>query len=98
MCLAVRGMRWGILHAGGGQFLRPDRYHQTWVFPLSPAILLAAGRSQKTPFSRSRRESEFDLDVGIPTMVPGEAFNSCQNLIPGKVTTTRQRRDLTQAG
>ncbi|PZM12897.1 hypothetical protein [Rhizobium tubonense] len=44
----VRGMKWGVLRAGDGQFLMPDRYRQTWILPLSPTTLLAAGRSEET--------------------------------------------------
>lgn len=48
ICSKVRGMRWGVLNAGEGQFFMPDRYQQTWLFPLSPTIVLALGRRSET--------------------------------------------------
>ncbi|NTF22756.1 hypothetical protein G6L37_30575 [Agrobacterium rubi] len=48
VCSRGSGMTWGVLHAGEGEFVMPDRYQQPWMFPLSPTILLAAGRGPET--------------------------------------------------
>jgi hypothetical protein len=48
ICSRSTGTIWGVLHAGEGKFLMPDRYKQTWIFPLSPTVLLAAGRGPET--------------------------------------------------
>ncbi|MCR6727822.1 hypothetical protein [Agrobacterium fabrum] len=48
ICSRSSGMTWGVLHAGEGEFVMPDRYQQTWILPLSPTILLAAGRGPET--------------------------------------------------